>query len=313
MGGHDLASRARSGQGSTFWFTARLARQPATRGRRRPWHRRPRRPARPGGGRQRDEPPDPRRDCWRSGGAATSAPRRPARRWRGCASAAAEGDPSAWSLLDMQMPGMDGFELGRAIAARPGIGATPLVMLTSIGRPRRRRRCRRRRASRPTSPSRSGSAAAATAIARSLGAVPAGRGRPRRRRADAARGRARAADPAGRGQPGQPEARAAPARAAGPHVDVAANGREAVDASRREPYDLVLMDVQMPEMDGFEATAAIRDRETGRRGRRIPIVAMTAHAMKGDRERCLAGGHGRLRGEADRDGSAARGHRGLGR
>ena len=75
----------------------------------------------------------------------------------------------------------------------------------------------------------------------------------------------------------------------GHSVVVANNGREAVGALESQPFDLVLMDVQMPEMDGLEATESIRSREK-RSGRHIPIVAMTAHAMKGDRERCLAAG-----------------------
>jgi CheY-like chemotaxis protein len=72
-------------------------------------------------------------------------------------------------------------------------------------------------------------------------------------------------------------------------VAVACNGRQAIDLFDERAFDLVLMDVQMPEMDGFEATAAIRAREKAT-GHRIPILAMTAHAMKGDQERCLAAG-----------------------
>jgi signal transduction histidine kinase/HPt (histidine-containing phosphotransfer) domain-containing protein len=75
----------------------------------------------------------------------------------------------------------------------------------------------------------------------------------------------------------------------GHHVVVANNGAEAAALARSQPFDLVLMDVQMPEMDGLEATRAIREREAGS-DRRLPIVAMTAQAMKGDRERCLESG-----------------------
>ena len=76
---------------------------------------------------------------------------------------------------------------------------------------------------------------------------------------------------------------------AGAHVDVVRNGREAVDAFSRAAYDVVLMDIQMPEMDGFEATRRIRAEERNRGGH-VRIVAITAHAMPGDRERCLAAG-----------------------
>ena len=75
----------------------------------------------------------------------------------------------------------------------------------------------------------------------------------------------------------------------GHRVTTVANGRHALAAIDRSPFDVVLMDVQMPEMGGLEATAAIRQKETATRTH-VPIVAMTAHAMQGDRERCLAAG-----------------------
>ena len=75
----------------------------------------------------------------------------------------------------------------------------------------------------------------------------------------------------------------------GQNTVVVSNGREAIDAWKRQAFAAIIMDVQMPEMDGFEATAVIRAAERGTDAH-IPIVAMTAHAMSGDRERCLAAG-----------------------
>jgi CheY-like chemotaxis protein len=80
----------------------------------------------------------------------------------------------------------------------------------------------------------------------------------------------------------------------GCEVDLAADGREAIDATQARAYDLVLMDCQIPEVDGFEATRAIRARESSSGGkapnRRLTIVALTANAMQGDREQCVAAG-----------------------
>jgi CheY-like chemotaxis protein len=75
----------------------------------------------------------------------------------------------------------------------------------------------------------------------------------------------------------------------GHKVQVVNNGKEAIGRAQAEAFDLILMDVQMPEMDGLEATSAIRAAEAGT-GTHVPIVAMTAHAMQGDRERCLSAG-----------------------
>jgi len=74
----------------------------------------------------------------------------------------------------------------------------------------------------------------------------------------------------------------------GCHADAVVNGREAVQMWERFPYDAILMDCQMPEMDGYAATAAIRERE--RNGAHIPILALTANAMKGAEELCLRAG-----------------------
>ncbi len=78
-------------------------------------------------------------------------------------------------------------------------------------------------------------------------------------------------------------------RKQGHEIEVATNGHEVLAAVNRAAFDLILMDVQMPQMDGLEATVAIRTAERAS-GRHVPIIAMTAHAMKGDMERCLGAG-----------------------
>ncbi len=76
----------------------------------------------------------------------------------------------------------------------------------------------------------------------------------------------------------------------GHRSDVVANGQEALVALRNIPYDLVLMDCQMPEMDGFEATRRMRQGEAGGVHAATPVIAMTAHTMQGDRKRCMDAG-----------------------
>jgi CheY-like chemotaxis protein len=76
----------------------------------------------------------------------------------------------------------------------------------------------------------------------------------------------------------------------GHSVEIAPTGLEAIHCLERQSYDVVLMDVHMPEMDGLTATRIWRSREANETGNRVPIIAMTANAMRGDREKCLAAG-----------------------
>src|SRR3954469_4878312 len=202
--------------------------------------------------------------------------------------ATARGRPFALVLLDANMPEMDGFEVARRIRDESKLGGATIMMLSSSGQYDESNKARQ--------------VGIATHLTKPVD----------QRELLAAIGRVLAREPGQRAVlpssmlPAElPDRRlhvllaednavnqrlpAGPLRRAGHKVTIAANGVEAITAMRRQSFDVVLMDVQMPEMGGFEATAAIRAAEADR-GSRLPIVAMTAHAMKGDRERCLAAG-----------------------
>ncbi|MCH5374659.1 MAG: response regulator, partial [Planctomycetes bacterium] len=197
-----------------------------------------------------------------------------------------DGEPFAIVLLDNMMPEMDGFMLVEEIHRHPELVGSTLMMLSSADRREDAERCRQMGVNaylcKPIKRAELLNAIVgsvdASSSERLLGATGTRRGI----------------------SPGDTclhvlltEDNAVNQKLAmrllekrGHSVTVTTNGREALEALRHHDFDVVLMDVQMPEMDGFEATKAIRAGEQ-QTGEHIPIVAMTAHAMKGDREKCL--------------------------
>jgi CheY-like chemotaxis protein len=202
--------------------------------------------------------------------------------------AAGAGSPYGIVLIDATMPPPDGFALAEEINKEPGLASSIVMMLTPTGRAVNAERCREIGAHGTVLKPIKQSELLDTLL--SVASTGAGR-----RSATSGRARSEAEEPAA-----LPPLRLLLAEdsvvnqrlavrileKAGHRVTVANNGLQALDALKREPFDLVLMDVQMPEMGGYEATQRIRadEKETGRH---TPIIALTAHAMKGDRERCL--------------------------
>jgi CheY-like chemotaxis protein/HPt (histidine-containing phosphotransfer) domain-containing protein len=201
------------------------------------------------------------------------------------------GDPFAAVILDMQMPGMDGEDLARAIKSDKALAQTILVLMTSIGqRGDARHMADLGFAGYLVKPARQSDLfdCLAAVMAGAAAAQPVRPIVTRHAIREMRRGALRillAEDNVTNQQ-----VALGILRKLGLKADAVANGAEAVAALESIAYDLVLMDVQMPKMDGFEATAHIRDPQSAVRNHRIPIVAMTAHAMQGDRERCLKAG-----------------------
>jgi two-component system, sensor histidine kinase and response regulator len=205
--------------------------------------------------------------------------------------AAEAGDPYALILTDMHMPEMDGFSLVERIRQSPQLATATIMMLTSAGHQRDAARCRELGiAAYLLKPIRQSELR--EAIARVLGSREQPDTTPLMTRfsvqdapAHATSLRVLLAEDNLVNQ--RVGTRLLEKR--GHRVVIAANGREALLALEKERFDLVFMDLQMPEMDGFAATATIREKEKGT-GKHQEVIALTAHAMTGDRERCLAFG-----------------------
>jgi two-component system sensor histidine kinase/response regulator len=205
--------------------------------------------------------------------------------------ARAAGQPFSLILTDMHMPEMDGFTLVEQIRKRPELATATIMMLTSAGHRGDAARCQELGiAAYLLKPIRQSELR--EAIARVLGAHAENGAIPLITRFSLHDGR----DPAASLHVLLAEDNPVNQRLAvrllekrGHHVVVAGNGAEALAAMEKQDFDLVFMDVQMPEMDGLEATAVIRGKEKIT-GKHQPIIALTAHAMKGDREKCIAGG-----------------------
>ena len=201
--------------------------------------------------------------------------------------------PFDFALLDMHMPNIDGEELGRRIKAEPAFARLPLVMVTSLSERGSAERLKQIGfAGALTKPVKQSHLYQCLALilghpeaapeqhpARFIIGAGLSEGRPRKARILLAEDNIT-----------NQKVALGILEKLGYRADAVANGREVIKSLETMPYTLVLMDCQMPEMDGYEATRLIRDPTSKVRAHDIPVIAMTAYAMQGDRERCLGAG-----------------------
>jgi CheY-like chemotaxis protein len=202
--------------------------------------------------------------------------------------AAEAGEPFRLAVLDSMMPQMDGFALAGQIKQRPNLSATRIIMLSSAGNLDSSSRCRMLGIDyclmKPVKQSE-----LLDSIVEALSVATADEEAPAAAVCEYPESTTSLNILLAEDGLINQKVAVNLLKQRGHRVTVANNGQEALAALGSESFDVVLMDVQMPVMDGFEATAIIRDREK-KTGAHIPIIALTAHAMKGDRERCLEAG-----------------------
>ena len=203
-------------------------------------------------------------------------------------SAVRESHPFSLVIVDGQMPGTDGFTLVKQIHERQELVGVTIVMLTSIGQKGDAARCRQLGiAAYLMKPARQSELL--ETLCRVLGKSSAAESPALITRHTLREERSRLQILLAEDNAVNQTLAVRLLEKRGYVVTVVGDGRAALTALDKQTFDLILMDVQMPEMDGFQATAAIRAREQSD-GRHIPILAMTAHALKGDQERCIAAG-----------------------
>jgi PAS domain S-box-containing protein len=298
MMGGEIGVRSEAGKGSTFWFTARLEKQTG--------------PVRPAPSIYFRDLFDLRVLVVDDNATNRQILRHQLYAWKmqkGSASdgfealellraAAKEGRPYELALLDMQMPEMDGMTLAKSIKADPAIASTRLIILTSMGNMHTQEELKAAGVDaflvKPVKQSRLfdclisvlGRSAAEHVFAKP--ATDSKAEAPIAVTAHVQKARILLAEDNIVNQ----KVALAQLRTLGFTADIAGNGHEVISALKLAPYDIILMDCQMPEMDGYEATRLIRHAEKADAGPKAPIhiIAMTANAMSGDREKCLSAG-----------------------